>query len=997
MATLGMHQGDVRAFAAPSDEPSQNADPEDGCGSARVKSRAMRRHLAAVLAAALSLGAVGAAPMLSGTSASASETQHAATRPHTALTTGPVKGIAIALGYANQLTDAQSMVIANQLFSMVSKKLHANAVSLNFAYWQSSTISNDPMRAPMTPSPQRLMAITAVAHRYHLAVQWRPYLFEPDLEPSRSHNSIKPTNAKLWLQNYWTFLQPYLEAANLCGAYSFSIALELRTLLPHLALWTSIVQRSKALFSGQILYSQQHLPQVTLPLTARGYDAYQPITLPSPNDVSVAAFTRGFEHNLEVPEMQSTPADLTLEEVGIPAQRHAYLQPSNFHYPPGTPMSRPVQTDWFTGACNAFYQLHLAGIYYYSINFNRFTPQENQSSSIYGWLGTPSEAAIAQCFARTPDVPVSSTDRVEAPLDASVVPSTLRARTRVAPRAAPTPTWDAAQLIEPTGGHPTSVSCPTSSFCAEVDLGGDVLTETAGIWSAPTHIDQAGLVSVSCASTTLCLAVDEVGDALIYDGSTWDGSRVDSVPMSSVSCITGSATCVAVDVAGRAFTFSAGTWSAPSQVATSPLTAVSCATTSYCVAVDDGGSAHTYTGTWSSTSLGTSSLTSVACATTSLCVAGDDAGSLYRDVAGSWTSHAKELPLGVASVSCASPTRCVALGATNISTATKGTSWARATPAFTGDGGVSVSCAPLGACTAAAYAGTVAVRTLNWSPATVNDPRPGNVTGVSCASSTFCAAVDDAGRAMLWNGATWSKPAPTGLPALSGVSCVGGFCVAVSVTGRVVEYAGGAWGKSIRVDFSPLTAVSCASATFCAATDASNQVVTFDGLRWAKPTNEGVPQTMVRGYTAVSCVAPSWCVAVNTDGSELFFGAGTAYLYQADTKFVPLTGISCSSSSFCVAVDEQGREVTFRVSGTTFSWSRPKRIDPYRLTAVSCAADGYCLASDDNGGTVAGDGGAWGAPLRSVPLGAISAVACVASDTCAAADTANAAFSTATI
>ena len=366
----------------------------------------MRRSLTAALAAALSLSAVIAVPALTVTPAGASATTTAALRPHTASTTAPVKGIAVTLGYPSLITDAKAMVIANKLFSMISNTLHANAVQLNFAFWQSSTISNDPRRSAFfTPSPQRLMAITAVAHRYHLAVQWRPYLYEPDLLPSRSHNSIKPTNAELWVQNYWTFLLPYLEAANLSGAYSFSIALELRSLLPHLSLWVPLIQRAKAVFSGQIIYSQQHLPQVTLPLTVRGYDAYQPITLASPKAVSVGAFTRGFEHNLKVSEMNSSPADLTLEEVGLPAQRFAYLQPSNFRYPTGTLVDRKVQTDWYLGACNAFYQLHLRGIFYYAINFNHYTPHENQSSDIYGFLGTPSATAIAECFARSSNTP----------------------------------------------------------------------------------------------------------------------------------------------------------------------------------------------------------------------------------------------------------------------------------------------------------------------------------------------------------------------------------------------------------------------------------------------------------------------------------------------------------------------------------------------------------------------------------------------------------------
>ena len=251
---------------------------------------------------------------------------------------------------------------------------------------------------------------------------------------------------------------------------------------------------------------------------------------------------------------------------------------------------------------------------------------------------------------------------------------------------------------------------------------------------------------------------------------------------------------------------------------------------------------------------------------------------------------------------------------------------------------------------------------------------------------------------MLWDATSWSTPNPTGLAAASGVSCAGRFCIAVSVSGQIAEYYAGVWRKPTKVDTSPLTAVSCVSPTFCAATDASNRAVIFNGLSWSRPSSEGVPLHRVRGYTAVSCVAPAFCVAVDTDGGELFFGSAAApLLFQAGTPFVPLTGISCASSSLCIAIDEQGREVTFSASGSTLTWSKPQHIDPYRLTAVSCASDGYCLATDDNGGTVAYDGGTWSAPSDADPLGAIGAVTCVAPDMCAAIDNGSVAFSTATL
>jgi Glycoside Hydrolase Family 113 len=356
----------------------------------------MRRLAAVLLACALASSAALLAPSWSA----------ASSRPHLGRPWTPVKGIAVNVSLASTISDHQAMGIGTQLFSMLATTFHANAVSLNFPFYQSGSRADNPQRAAMTPSPGRLLLLTELAHRFGLSVQYRPYLWEGNLV-NESRPSIDPVNVAVWFQNYWTFLEPYLESANEAGAASFSVALEFTTLLPHLSDWERIVQKAKTVYAGELFYSQQHVPQETIPFTERGYDAYQPIPLKSDRLVSIAAFTAGFIKNFRMVGMQSTPGDLTAEEVGIPAVSHAYLRPNFFHYLPGTKVVRVVQADWFAGACNAFRKLHLAGIYYWSIDFNTFTPSENAAkmpgpSRLYNWLATPSAAAIQSCFARTP-------------------------------------------------------------------------------------------------------------------------------------------------------------------------------------------------------------------------------------------------------------------------------------------------------------------------------------------------------------------------------------------------------------------------------------------------------------------------------------------------------------------------------------------------------------------------------------------------------------------
>jgi len=204
--------------------------------------------------------------------------------------------------------------------------------------------------------------------------------------------------------------------------------------------------------------------------------------------------------------------------------------------------------------------------------------------------------------------------------------------------------------------------------------------------------------------------------------------------------------------------------------------------------------------------------------------------------------------------------------------------------------------------------------------------------------------------------------------------------------GGAVALQHGRWTRPRTIDASALTGVSCVAATFCAATDAANHVLTFDGARWSAPSVEGIPVVTrgVRGYNAVSCSAPRFCVAVEENGHELFFGTQTPFLKQADAFGVPLTSVGCASPALCLAVDEEGNAVTYTANGAHRVWSVPRRIDPFRLTGVACTVRGFCLAVDDGGGTVVYANGAWAPPSRTVPLTDLRAVACTGAATCVA-------------
>jgi hypothetical protein len=287
------------------------------------------------------------------------------------------------------------------------------------------------------------------------------------------------------------------------------------------------------------------------------------------------------------------------------------------------------------------------------------------------------------------------------------------------------------------GSGLTSVSCTGASYCVASDESGFVYTFANGEWSRGIRVPggTARLNAVSCATTSFCAAVaasstDEAGwYTYDFSGGSWRSTTptptVDAGPgFSAVSCPTATF-CAAVPGPGFA-TFSDGSWSSGPEPPLTPapssldLTAVSCPSTFFCVAVGidrgDGIWAVTFKeGTWSSLEqlgAGPNAMTSLSCATPTACVAVSGRGAFTYDGA-TWTS--RPFPGGadvMSGVSCPTPSFCLAVGGGSVYTYTSGT-WS--------------SGRHLGA----------------------------DLTGVSCPTTSFCVAVGG-GSAYTYSDGKWS-------------------------------------------------------------------------------------------------------------------------------------------------------------------------------------------------------------------------------------------------
>src|SRR5450756_157801 len=118
-----------------------------------------------------------------------------------------------------------------------------------------------------------------------------------------------------------------------------------------------------------------------------------------------------------------------------------------------------------------------------------------------------------------------------------------------------------------------------------------------------------------------------------------------------------------------------------------------------------------------------------------------------------------------------------------------------------------------------------------------------SIYGVSCTGPSFCAAVDESGDAILWNGSRWSTPQPVMVGnTLGSVSCTSStFCMALAGQ-QAVRFNGTTWSMSTAVGPAPSSPtggqyrVSCTAPTFCASANSAGVVTTYDGTTWGHDT-----------------------------------------------------------------------------------------------------------------------------------------------------------------
>jgi len=571
------------------------------------------------------------------------------------------------------------------------------------------------------------------------------------------------------------------------------------------------------------------------------------------------------------------------------------------------------------------------------------------------------------------------------------------------------PTWSAGAPVDPAIYAP-SVSCASESFCAAVGWAsgsGAVAIYSDGSWSEATLIDPDGqLFSVSCPSSSFCMALDGSGHAFVYDGSGWGSAASPSTDLTSVSCVSASF-CVAVGGGEDASIYNGSTWSALTRLGTD-VDSVSCISESFCIALgsDNGGPAHAVTysgGTWSSPMEidpeEGNALHSVTCVSSSFCVAVGNSGDEITYNGSAWSTPTKVGILGyIQSVSCHSETFCVAATSEGETATYDGSTWSPSDRLSERAASGGLSCATESFCMAVGgYASTY--NGSSWSgPVPVGG---GGLSSVSCSSSSFCEAVDGHGRALHYNGSTWTAPGQIDAEGgLESVSCpTEAFCMATGGRqhGYALAYNGSAWTAPSEIDpGGDVNAVSCPTVSFCVALTEHyvekhelGYALTYKGGAWSAPSEIDTELAL----RSVSCASESFCVAVGRHDA-LIYSNGSWGPPQQIFAEGNLWSVSCVSSSFCVAVAEHfggigpptyGEALVYDGSGWSAPTEIPRLPDHGWIDAgsVSCASTSFCMAIPRFDGAAAiFENGVWGAWDELEINGGFSSVSCPSASFC---------------
>jgi hypothetical protein len=291
------------------------------------------------------------------------------------------------------------------------KAVGANSIGLTFPLYTDSATSNKIYEKLVcgsyysSPSPARIAAIVQIAHSAGLQVLLRPVLDETKLEKTGLWRGlIKPSNISLWFKNYFKTLQPYLTMSQSYGVEHFAISTELDS-LAHKTGWKSLIAQARAIYHGNLSFDFSWNPNngdVRWPGTTPAMDTYRYVKA-SPTATAAQLLKLWNKSLTTTDKVHFSISGAIIEEVGILAQKGAYLQPYAWSLTPRSkyPFNQSIQATWFTMACMFMKSHSMGGIYYWGPAFYKHGLSQSADTIDTQDIQPKAQAALKSCFSGT--------------------------------------------------------------------------------------------------------------------------------------------------------------------------------------------------------------------------------------------------------------------------------------------------------------------------------------------------------------------------------------------------------------------------------------------------------------------------------------------------------------------------------------------------------------------------------------------------------------------
>jgi photosystem II stability/assembly factor-like uncharacterized protein len=278
---------------------------------------------------------------------------------------------------------------------------------------------------------------------------------------------------------------------------------------------------------------------------------------------------------------------------------------------------------------------------------------------------------------------------------------------------------------------------------------------------------------------------------------------------------------------------------------------------------------------------------------------------------------------------------------------------------------------------------TPALNFAHASGSTVTLNSPNYLHGVSCLpGTTTCTAVGRSGAIVTTTDLVNWAPVSSGTTnVLNDVVCLSAsFCMAVGQNGTVDRWDGTAWTATTGNGGSGMLAsVSCVSTSVCYATGKQGVTLatTDGGTTWTQQAGGGTTQQM----NSISCPTTDTCYAAGNAGTILETqDGGQTWLAQTSGATSNLTGISCPTTTACAAVGAaSGGVATVRYTTDGSTWNAGTGTGASSLNGVDCTPSTGCVAVGAAGTVLtSGDAGATWTTQTSGTTAALNALVCPA-------------------